>query len=127
MCKKLFYLVSFVLIMALATVTRADWVAYNDLSDDLGGTAALGLNVTTHTYLDTDKALMDFGTGATLPVTITMEIVGDGDADGGDVEGIEDKELPLPNKMEATVDLINGKLILQDKETVYAELNKRFN
>ena len=82
MCKKLFYLVSFVLIMALATVTRADWVAYNDLSDDLGGTAALGLNVTTHTYLDTDKALMDFGTGATLPVTITMEIVGDGDADG---------------------------------------------
>jgi hypothetical protein len=68
--------------MALATVTRADWIAYNGLSDGNGGTAALGMNVTTHTYLDTDKALIDFKTGATLPVTITMEVVGDGDANG---------------------------------------------
>jgi hypothetical protein len=82
MCKKLFYLVSFVLIMILATVARADWIAYSDLSDGNGGTAALGMNVTTHTYLDTDKALIDFKTGATLPVTITMEVVGDGDANG---------------------------------------------
>ena len=48
MCKKLIFLTSFVLIMALATVTGADWVAYNDLQDGNGGTAALGLNVTTH-------------------------------------------------------------------------------
>ncbi|MHC4808115.1 MAG: hypothetical protein ACYTBX_17925, partial [Planctomycetota bacterium] len=86
MCKKLILLTSFVLIMALVTVTGADWVAYNDGYDSNGGTAALGLNVTTHTYLDTNKALMDFDTGATLPVTITMEIVGDGNADG-DVHG----------------------------------------
>ncbi len=82
MCKKLIYLVSFVLIMALATVAGADWVAYNDGYDGNGGTAALGLNVTTHTYLDTNAALMDFDTGATLPVTITMEIVGDGNSNG---------------------------------------------
>ncbi len=68
--------------MALVTVTRADWVAYNDLLDGNGGTAALGLNVTTYTYLDTNKALMDFDTGATLSVTMTGEIVGDGDANG---------------------------------------------
>jgi len=82
MCKKLFYLVSFILIMVLATVASADWIAYNDLSDGNGGTAAMGMNVTTHTYLDTDKALIDFKTGDTLPVTITMEVIGDGDANG---------------------------------------------
>ncbi|MHC4682053.1 MAG: hypothetical protein ACYTEK_25590 [Planctomycetota bacterium] len=82
MSKKLTFLTSFALTMALATVAGADWVAYNDLSDALGDTAALGFNVTTHTYLDTNKALVDFDTGATLPVTITMEIVGDGDANG---------------------------------------------
>ena len=82
MSKKLIFLTSFVLTMALVTVASADWVAFNDLSDGLGATAALGMNVTTHTYLDTDKVLTDFDTGATLPVTITMEIVGDGDADG---------------------------------------------
>jgi hypothetical protein len=76
------FLTSFVLIMALATVTGADWVAYNDLQDGNGGTAALGLNVTTHTYLDTNMALMNFDTGATLTVTMTGEIVGDGDANG---------------------------------------------
>jgi hypothetical protein len=82
MSKKLILLTSFVLIMALATVTGANWVAYNDLLDGNGGTAALGLNVTTYTYLDTNKALMDFETGATLTVTMTGEIVGDGDANG---------------------------------------------
>ncbi len=82
MSKKLIFLTSLVLTMALVTVTSADWVAYNDQSDGLGSTAALGLNVTTYTYLDADKALTDFDTGATLPVTITMEIVGDGDANG---------------------------------------------
>ncbi|KPK54779.1 MAG: hypothetical protein AMS22_05335 [Thiotrichales bacterium SG8_50] len=82
MSKKLIFLTCFVLTIALATVTRADWVAYNDLSDGNGGTAALGMNVTTHTYLDANKALIDFDTGATLPVTITMEVVGDGDANG---------------------------------------------
>ncbi|MBL7188148.1 MAG: hypothetical protein ISS70_17635 [Phycisphaerae bacterium] len=82
MSKKLIFLTSFVLTMALATVASADWVAYNDLSDGNGGTAALGMNVTTHTYLDANKALMDFDTGAILPVTITMEVVGDGDANG---------------------------------------------
>jgi hypothetical protein len=58
MPKKLIFLTSFVLTMVLATVTRANWVAYNDLSDGNGGTAALGMNVTTHTYLDTEKALI---------------------------------------------------------------------
>jgi len=82
MCKKLFLLTTFVLIMALANVTSANWVAYNDLLDGNGGTAALGLNVTTYTYLDTNKALMDFDTGATLTVTMSGEIVGDGDANG---------------------------------------------
>jgi len=82
MSKKSFFLTSIVLTMVLATVAHADWVAYNDLSDGNGGTAALGMNVTTHTYLDTDMALIDFDTGATLPVTITMEVVGDGDANG---------------------------------------------
>ena len=82
MSKKSFFLTSIVLAMVLATVAHADWVAYNDLSDGNGGTAALGMNVTTHTYLDTDKELVNFDTGATLPVTITMEVVGDGDANG---------------------------------------------
>ncbi|MHC4486325.1 MAG: hypothetical protein ACYS4T_14115, partial [Planctomycetota bacterium] len=82
MYKKLFLLTTFILITALVTVTHADWVAYNDLQDGNGGTAALGLNVTTHTHLDTNMALMDFDTGATLTVTMTGEIVGDGDANG---------------------------------------------
>jgi len=82
MSKKFIFSTSFVLIAALATATRAGWVAYNDLADGNGGTAALGLNVTTYTYLDTNKALMDFDTGAMLTATMTGEIVGDGDANG---------------------------------------------
>ncbi|UCC99423.1 MAG: discoidin domain-containing protein, partial [Phycisphaerales bacterium] len=82
MCQKSICLTSFVLTMALATVAGADWVAYNDLSDGNGGTAALGLNVTTYTYLDTNRTLMDFQTGAMLTVTMTGEIVGDGDTNG---------------------------------------------
>jgi len=53
MYRKLFYLTPLVLTTVLVTVAGADWVAYNDLSDGNGGTAALGMNVTTYTYLDT--------------------------------------------------------------------------
>ncbi|MFB3063050.1 MAG: hypothetical protein ACE10C_16935, partial [Candidatus Binatia bacterium] len=77
MCKKLFFLTSFVLTMALVTVAGADWVAYNDMLDGNGGTAALSLNVTTYTYEDRNKPLRDFDTGAELPVTMIGEMVGD--------------------------------------------------
>ncbi len=50
MSKKMIFLTSFVLTLSLATVAGADWVAYADLSDGNGGTVALGMNVSTHTY-----------------------------------------------------------------------------
>ena len=91
---------SFFLVMtisAMTAVTHADWVAYNDLYDGNGGTAALGLNVTTHTYQDSGMVLVDFATGAPLPVTMTGEIVGDASApdvhnSGGNVNANTDAD-----------------------------------